>query len=44
MPDNLKSNFTLKSMHRGSPKLQKVNYLHIFIDTSSLNDLFFYGI
>ena len=26
-------------MHNGSPKLQKVYYLHIFIDTSLLNDL-----
>ena len=26
-------------MHRGSPKLQKVNYLHIFIDTNEMTYL-----
>ena len=43
-PDNLQSNFTFKPIHRGSSKLQKVNYLHFFIDTFLRNDLFFYVI
>ena len=34
IPYNLQSNFTSKSMHRGSPKLHKINYFNIFIDTS----------